>query len=53
MKAGKLHSLTHEAGSVIDIERFNTTHKFYQVTAYVLKFIHMLKKRVTSPELTR
>ena len=40
-------------GCVIDSERFSTAHKLYQVTAYVLKFIHLLKKQVTSPELTQ
>ena len=34
-------------------ERFGTTHKLYRVTAYVLKFIQLLTKQVTSPELTR
>ena len=61
MKAGDrsdtLHSLlTHQTlgiGCVIDSERFSTTHTLYRVTAYVLKFIRLLNKQVTSPELTR
>ena len=56
-KPNTLHSLlTHKArgiGSIIDSERFGTSHKLYRVTAYVLKFIQLLKKQVTTPEVTR
>ena len=56
-KSDKLHSLlTHETlgiGSVLDSERFSTTHKLCRVTSYVLKFVHLLNKQVASPELTR
>jgi len=38
---------------VIDCERFSNTHKLYQVTALVLKFIQLLKKHSTFPELAR
>ena len=47
--------LTHQTlgiGHVVDCERFSTTHKLYRVTAYVLKFIQLLKK-VISPELVQ
>ena len=40
-------------GCVIDSVRFSTAHKLYRVTAYVLKFIHLLKKQVTFPKLTQ
>ena len=33
--------------------RFGNTHKLYRVTALVLKFIQLLKKQATSPELAR
>ena len=36
---------------VIDCERFSNSHKLYRVTALVLKFIQLLKKQATSPEL--
>jgi hypothetical protein len=39
-------------GELIDIQRFSSIHKLYRVTAYVLKFMKLLRKRVTSPELT-
>ena len=37
---------------IIDCERYSSLHKLYQVTAYVLKFINILRKRTTSPNLT-
>ena len=37
---------------LIDIERFSTNHKLFRTTAYVLKFMKLLKKRVTTAELT-
>ena len=40
-------------GSVIDIDRFSSSLKLYQTTAYVLKFVKLLKKTVWSPELTQ
>ena len=39
-------------GSVIHCERYSTVHKLYRVTAFVLKFIDLLRKRTTSPGLT-
>ena len=55
-QSNKLHSLlTCEIsgnGCMIDSERFSTTHKLYRVTAYILKFVQLLKKQVTSPKLT-
>ena len=51
------HSLltqqTVGVGLVIDCERFSNTNKLYRVTALVLKFIQLLKRRVASSELTR
>jgi len=38
---------------VIDCERLSNTHKLYRVTAFVLKFIQLLKKQATFPELAR
>ena len=38
--------------SVIDCERYSTMHKLYRVTAFVLKFIDLLRKRTTSTGLT-
>ena len=38
---------------IIECERFSNIHKLYRVTALVLKFIQLVKKRVTSPELAR
>ena len=37
---------------IIDCERYSSLHKLYRVTAYVLKFINILRKRTTSPNLT-
>lgn len=37
---------------VIDCECYSTIHKLYRVTAYVLKFIDLLRKRVGSANLT-
>ena len=39
-------------GHVVDSERYSTTRRLYRVTATVLKFIHLLKRQVTSAELS-
>ena len=39
-------------GEFIDIERFRSGHKLFRTTAYVLKFLKLLKGETTSPELT-
>ena len=39
-------------GDIISIERFSTLHKLYQTTAYVLKFVKIVKRESISPELT-
>lgn len=56
IKVSAMHSLlttpSHSIGNVIDCERFSTIHKCYRVTAYALKFLKMVKKKVQSPELT-
>ena len=36
---------------VIEIERFRTVHKLYRTTAYVLKFIKLMQRKSSSPEL--
>ena len=40
-------------GQIIDIQRFSSIHKLYRVTAYVLKFIKLLRKQVKSHEITQ
>ena len=39
-------------GRPINIERFSTSQKLYRTTAYVLKFVRLLRREVTSAELT-
>ena len=39
-------------GHIIDCERFSTVHKLIRVSAYVLKFVSMLRRKTQSPELT-
>ena len=41
-----------DLSSIIDCERYATAQRLHRVTAYVLKFIGLLRKRVRSPELT-
>ena len=41
-----------DLSSIIDCERYATAQRLYRITAYVLKFINMLRKRAQSPELT-
>lgn len=38
--------------SIIDWEHYSSLHKLYQVTAYVLKFINILRMIATSPDFT-
>jgi hypothetical protein len=56
MKAGAVHNLLttppRSISHLIDCECFSTTHRLYRVTAYVLKFLRILRKEVQSPELT-
>ena len=40
-------------GELINIQRFSSVHRLYRTTAYVLKFLKLLRKRVKSPELTQ
>ena len=39
-------------GDIISIQRFSTLRKLYRTTAYVLKFVRIIKRETTSPELT-
>ena len=39
-------------GELIDIERFRSSRKLFRTTAYVLKFLKLLRKETTLPELT-
>lgn len=39
-------------GDIINIERFGTLHKLYRTTAYVLKFLKIVKREQISLELT-
>ena len=52
-----VHSLLTHTGilymsCVIDCKRYSTAQRLYRITAYILKFISMLRKRAQSPELT-
>ena len=52
-----VHSLLTHTGildmsCVIDCKRYCTAQRLYRITAYILKFISMLRKRAQSPELT-
>ena len=40
-------------GELINIQRFSSVHRLYRTTAYVLKFLKLLRKKVRSPELTQ
>ena len=58
LKVGKrevAHSLLTSPASgiasIIDIERYSSTTKLYWVTAYVLKFVQLLRKQATSTDL--
>lgn len=42
----------HNLGELIDIERFGSSHTLFRTTARVLKFLELLRKKTTSPELT-
>ena len=44
--------LPHRIGSIIDVKRFSSIHKLLRVTAYVLKFVSILKGVSENPELT-
>ncbi len=49
------HSLlvsTPSIGQSITCERYSTIHKLYRVTAYVIKFLSLLKRKAQSAELT-
>ena len=56
LKTKVVHNLlTTQAVSIgrpINIERFSTSHKLYRTTAYVLKFVRLLRREVASAELT-
>lgn len=56
MKIAPAHSLLTTPSCCIsgdiNCERFSSIHKQYRVTAYTLKFIRLLQKKVQSPELT-
>ena len=47
-----IHTGTLDVSCVIDCKRYSTAQRLYRITAYVLKFIGMLRKRAQSPELT-
>ena len=44
--------LPHHIGNIIDVKRFSSIHKLLRVTAYVLKFVSILKGRSETTELT-
>ena len=44
--------LPHRIGNIIDVKRFSSIHKLLRVTAYVLKFVSILKGRSETTELT-
>ena len=54
---GVVHSLLTtqppRIGQLIDIQRFSSVHKLYRATAYVLRFVKLLRRRVKSPEITQ
>ena len=39
-------------GELVDIEQYSSSQKLLRTTAYVLKFLRLLKRETTSPELT-
>ena len=43
---------TGNLNDLINCKRYSSTHKLFKVTAYVLKFTHLLKKVTQSPELS-
>ena len=52
-----VHSLltstkTQDLNCIIGCKRYSSVQRLYRVTAYVLKFISLLRKQVHSPELT-
>ncbi len=58
LKGGSVHTIllvqpTHSLGLVIDVRRFSCTHKLYQVTSLVLKFLRLLKRQCESSEISR
>ena len=44
--------LPHHIGNIIDVKQFSFIHKLLRVTAYVLKFVSILKGRSETPEFT-
>ena len=43
---------TIDVSCIVDCDRYSSVHKLYRITAYVLKFIELLKHKCQSCELT-
>ena len=44
---------TIQVSNIVDCHRYSTVHKLYRVTAYVLKFVSLLKDMNQSRQLTQ